>query len=155
VEELGSIPFIRDVAKKTDSTKYAMPAFRFKTCRLLPGNVRNRELSLIQRRILRRLRNKRRSIKRNLSQRENLNSNIKSQTTRKLSIYYGDLPIREMHRGRERTSYIPFLLNQCNIPNFNKKKARRIPESKISNQQKLFKLHIVPFIGLVHLSDMT
>jgi len=112
VEELGSIPFIRDVAKKTDSTKYAMPALRFKTCRLLPGNVRNRELSLIQRRILRRLRNKRRSIKRNLSQRENLNSNIKLQTTRKLSIYYGDLPIREMHRGRERTSYIPFLLNQ-------------------------------------------
>lgn len=89
-----------------------MPALRFKTCRLLPGNVRNRELSLIQRRILRRLRNKRRSIKRNLSQRENLNSNIKSQTTRKLSLYYGDLPIREMHRGRERTSYIPFLLNQ-------------------------------------------
>ncbi|XP_040383433.1 ribosomal protein S4, mitochondrial [Oryza brachyantha] len=85
---------------------------RFKTCRLLPGNVRNRELSLIQRRILRRLRNKRKSIKRNLSQRENLNSNIKSQTTRKLSLYYGDLPIREMHRGRERTSYIPFLLNQ-------------------------------------------
>ena len=112
MEELGSIPFIRDVAKKTDSTKYAMPALRFKTCRLLPGNVRNRELSLIQRRILRRLRNKRRSIKRNLSQRENLNSNIKLQTTRKLSIYYGDLPIREMHRGRERTSYIPFLLNQ-------------------------------------------
>ena len=81
MEELGSIPFIRDVAKKTDSTKYAMPALRFKTCRLLPGNVRNRELSLIQRRILRRLRNKRRSIKRNLSRRENLNSNIKSQTT--------------------------------------------------------------------------
>jgi small subunit ribosomal protein S4 len=89
-----------------------MPALRFKTCRLLPGNVRNRELSLIQRRILRRLRNKRRSIKRNLSKRKNLNSNIKSQTTRKLSLYYGDLPIREMHRGRERTSYIPFLLNQ-------------------------------------------
>ncbi|XBH86243.1 hypothetical protein VPH35_073951 [Triticum aestivum] len=89
-----------------------MPALRFKTCRLLPGNVRNRELSLIQRRILRRLRNKRRSIKRNLSLRENRNSNIKSQTTRKLSLYYGDLPIREMHRGRERTSYIPFLLNQ-------------------------------------------
>ncbi|XBJ18259.1 hypothetical protein VPH35_009468 [Triticum aestivum] len=89
-----------------------MPAFRFKMCRLLPGNVRNRELSLIQRRILRRLRNKRRSIKRNLCRRENQNSNIKSQTTRKLSLYYGDLPIREMHRGRERTSYIPFLLNQ-------------------------------------------
>ena len=28
MEELGSIPFIRDVAKKTDSTKYAMPALR-------------------------------------------------------------------------------------------------------------------------------
>nr|WHL30994.1 ribosomal protein S4 [Vanilla odorata] len=89
-----------------------MPAFQFKTCRLLPGNVRNRELSLIQRRILRRLRNKRRSMKINLSLRENLNSNIKSQTTRKLPLSYGDLPIREMHRGRERTSYIPFLLNQ-------------------------------------------
>nr|YP_010990228.1 ribosomal protein S4 [Pontederia crassipes]WOW96095.1 ribosomal protein S4 [Pontederia crassipes] len=89
-----------------------MPALRFKTCRLLLGNVRNRELSLIQRRILRRLRNKRKSIKRNLSLRENRNSNIKSQTTRKLPLFYGDLPIREMHRGRERTSYIPFLLNQ-------------------------------------------
>lgn len=88
------------------------PALRFKTCRLLLGNVWNRELSLIQRRILRRLRNKRRSIKINLSLRENLNSNIKLQTTRKLSLYYGDLPIREMRRGRERTEYIPFLLNQ-------------------------------------------
>nr|WOC30382.1 ribosomal protein S4 [Gastrodia longistyla] len=66
-----------------------MPAFKFQTCRLLPGNVRNRELSLIQRRILRRLRNKRRSMKRNLSIRENLNSNIKSQTTRKLPLSYG------------------------------------------------------------------
>lgn len=89
-----------------------MPALRFKTCRLLPGNVWNRELTIIQRRILRRLRNKRRSIKRNLSLRENRNSNIKSQTTRKLPLFYGDLPLREMHRGRERTSYIPFLLNQ-------------------------------------------
>lgn len=89
-----------------------MPALRFKTCRLLPGNVWNRELSIIQRRILRRLRKKRKSIKRNLSRRENRNSNIKLQTTRKLSLFYGGLPIREMHRGRERTSYIPFLLNQ-------------------------------------------
>ena len=89
-----------------------MPALRFKACRLLHGNVRNRELSLIQRRILRRLRNKRRSIKRNLSLRENLNSNMKSQTTRKLPLYYGDLPIREMHRGRERTAWFGFLLNQ-------------------------------------------
>nr|QKO26690.1 ribosomal protein S4 [Iris missouriensis] len=90
-----------------------MPALRFKTCRLLPGNVRNKELSRIQRRILRRLRKKRRSMKINpFSLRKNRNSNIKSQTTRKLPLYYGDLPIREMHRGRERTSYIPFLLNQ-------------------------------------------
>nr|QKO26724.1 ribosomal protein S4 [Burmannia capitata] len=89
-----------------------MPALRFKTCRLLPGNVWNRELTIIQRRILRRLRNKRRSIKRNLSLRENLNSNIKSQTTRKLPLFYGDLPLREIYRGRERTLYIPFLLNQ-------------------------------------------
>ena len=35
----------------------------FKTCRLLSGNVRKRELTIIQRRILRRLRNKKRSIK--------------------------------------------------------------------------------------------
>lgn len=85
---------------------------RFKTCRLLLGNVWNRELSIIQRRILRRLRKKKSSIKRNLSSRENLNSYIQLQTTRKLSLFYGDLPITEMHRGRrEGTSYIHFLLN--------------------------------------------
>nr|BCT42904.1 ribosomal protein S4 [Musa laterita]BCT42943.1 ribosomal protein S4 [Musa siamensis] len=90
-----------------------MPALRFQACRLLLGNVRNRELSLIQRSILRRLRNKRRSIQINLSRRENRNCYIKSQTTRKLSLYYGDLPTRGLlRRGRERTSYIPFLLNQ-------------------------------------------
>lgn len=88
-----------------------MPALRFKTCRLLPGNVRNRELTIIQRRILRRLRNKKRSIKRKIYPRQNLNSYIKSQTTRKLSLFYGDLPITEMHRRAERTSYIPFPLN--------------------------------------------
>ncbi|CAI8592960.1 unnamed protein product [Vicia faba] len=84
---------------------------RFKTCRLLSGNVRNRELTIIQRRILRRLRNKKRSIKRKIYPRENLNSYIQSQTTRKLPLFHGDLPITEMHRGTERTSYIPFLLN--------------------------------------------
>lgn len=88
-----------------------MPALRFKTCRLLSGNVRNRELTIIQRRILRRLRNKKRSIKRKIYPRENLNSYIQLQTTRKLSLFHGDLPITEMHRGRERTSYISFLLN--------------------------------------------
>lgn len=88
-----------------------MPALRFKTCRPLPGNVRNRELTIIQRRILRRLRNKKRSIKRKIYPRQNLNSYIKSQTTRKLPLFHGDLPITEMHRGTERTSYIPFPLN--------------------------------------------
>lgn len=80
---------------------------RFKTCRLLSGNVRKRELTIIQRRILRRLRNKKSNIKRKISPRENLNSYIQSQTTRKLPLFHGDLP----HRGRERTSYIPFPLN--------------------------------------------
>lgn len=88
-----------------------MPALRFKTCRLLSGNVRNRELTIIQRRILRRLRNKKRSIKRKIYSRKNLNSYIQLQTTRKLSLFYGDLPITKMHRGTEQTSYIPFLLN--------------------------------------------
>nr|YP_010932255.1 ribosomal protein S4 [Cinnamomum chekiangense]WKT05485.1 ribosomal protein S4 [Cinnamomum insularimontanum]WRQ18107.1 ribosomal protein S4 [Cinnamomum camphora] len=91
--------------------RYALPALRFKTCRPLPGNVRNRELTIIQRRILRRLRNKKRSIKRKIYPRQNLNSYIKSQTTRKLPLFHGDLPITEMHRGTERTSYIPFPLN--------------------------------------------
>nr|WCI18532.1 ribosomal protein S4 [Vernicia fordii] len=89
----------------------AVPALRFKTCRLLSGNVRKRELTIIQRRILRRLRNKKKDIKRKISPRENLNSYIQSQTTRKLPLFHGDLPITEMHRGTERTSYIPFLLN--------------------------------------------
>ena len=80
---------------------------RFKTCRLLSGNVRKRELTIIQRRILRRLRNKKKDIKRKIFPRENLNSYIQSQTTRKLPLFHGDLP----HRGRERTSYIPFPLN--------------------------------------------
>nr|UJP67980.1 ribosomal protein S4 [Dinetus racemosus] len=88
-----------------------MPALRFKTCRLLSGNVWNRKLTIIQRRILGRLRNKKRSIKRKIYSRKNLNSYIQLQTTRKLSLFYGNLPITEMHRGTKRTSYIPFLLN--------------------------------------------
>nr|UTS76939.1 ribosomal protein S4 [Cuscuta microstyla] len=86
-----------------------MPALRFKTCRLLSGNVWKRKLTIIQRRILGRLRNKKRSIKRNIY--KNLHSYIQLQTTRKLSLFYGNLPITEMHRGTKRTSYIPFLLN--------------------------------------------
>nr|QKI32041.1 ribosomal protein S4 [Ombrophytum subterraneum] len=89
----------------------AVPTLRFKTCRILSGNVRKRELTIIQRRILRRLRNKKRSIKRKISPRANLKSYIQLQTTRELSLFHGDLPIKEMHRGRERTSYIPFLLH--------------------------------------------
>nr|UTS76931.1 ribosomal protein S4 [Cuscuta pacifica] len=85
-----------------------MPALRFKTCRLLSGNVWKRKLTIIQRRILGRLRNKKRSIKRKIDSRKNINSYIQLQTTRKLSLFYGNLP---MHRGTKRTSYIPFLLN--------------------------------------------
>ncbi|KAK9177767.1 hypothetical protein WN944_023893 [Citrus x changshan-huyou] len=81
-----------------------MSALRFKTCRLLSGNVRKRELTIIQRRILRRLRKKMRSIKRKIYPRENLNSYIQSQTTRKLPLFHGDLPITEMHRGTEQTT---------------------------------------------------
>nr|UTS76933.1 ribosomal protein S4 [Cuscuta approximata]DAZ87103.1 TPA_asm: ribosomal protein S4 [Cuscuta europaea] len=88
-----------------------MPALRFKTCRLLSGNVWKRKLTIIQRRILGRLRNKKRSIKRKIDSRKNLHSYIQLQTTRKLSLFYGNLPITEMHRGTKRTSYIPFLLN--------------------------------------------
>nr|KJB09742.1 hypothetical protein B456_001G161800 [Gossypium raimondii] len=95
----GSIPVIRDVAKKTEKPRYEMPALRFKTCRLLSGNVRNRELTIIQRRILRRLRNNKRSIKKRFI-REKI-----------LPLFHGDLPITEMHRGTERASYIPFPLN--------------------------------------------
>jgi small subunit ribosomal protein S4 len=88
-----------------------MPALRFKTCRLLLGNVWNREITLIQRHILRKLRNKKRFIKKKIYSKKNLNSYIQLQTTRKLSLFYGNLPITKMHRGTERTSYIPFLLN--------------------------------------------
>lgn len=88
-----------------------MPALRFKTCRLLLGNVWNRELSIIQRRILGRLRKQKRSIKRRISSREKLNSYIQSQTTRKLPLFHGNLPLSQMQRGRQRTSYIPFPLN--------------------------------------------
>ena len=99
------------VAKKTNSTRYALPALRFKTFRLLSRNVWNRELTIIQRRILRRLRNKKRSIKRKIYPRENLNNYIQSQTTWKLPLFHGNLPITKMHRGTKRTSYIPFPLN--------------------------------------------
>ncbi|KAL2930531.1 Ribosomal protein S4 mitochondrial [Bienertia sinuspersici] len=88
-----------------------MPALRFKTCRLLSGNVRNKELTIVQRRILRKLRMKKRSIKKKIYPRKNRNSYIQLQTTRKLSLFHGNLPITKMHRRTKRTSYIPFLLN--------------------------------------------
>nr|WRW54055.1 ribosomal protein S4 [Mesembryanthemum crystallinum] len=86
-----------------------MPALRFKTCRLLSGNVRKRELTIIQRRILRKLRKKKRNLKKRIYPRKNRNNYIKLQTTRKLPLFYGNLPITKMQRGR--ASYIPFLLN--------------------------------------------
>nr|WOH22617.1 ribosomal protein S4 [Nervilia aragoana] len=80
-----------------------VPALRFQTCRLLPGNVRKRELTIIQRRILRRLRNKKRSIKRKISPRKDLHCYI----TRN--------PFSWAHRRdaqRKRTKTTPyFLLN--------------------------------------------
>nr|ULO25728.1 ribosomal protein S4 [Bougainvillea glabra] len=91
--------------------RYALPALRFKTCRLLSGNVRKRELTIIQRRILRKLRKKKSYIKKKISPRKNRNSYIQLQTTRKLPLFHGNLPITKMHRGTKRTSYIPFLLN--------------------------------------------
>lgn len=98
--------------KKLIQRDIDLSPLRFQTCRLLSGNVRNRELTIIQRRILRRLRNRKRSIKkRKIYPKKYLTSYIQLQTTRKLSLFYGDLPITEMHRGTKRTSYIPFLLN--------------------------------------------
>ncbi|KAK9741138.1 hypothetical protein RND81_03G084600 [Saponaria officinalis] len=91
--------------------QYIMPALRFKTCRLLLGNVRKRGLTITQRRLLRKWRKKKRSIKKKIYPRKNRNSYIKLQTTRKLPLFYGNLPITKMHRGTKRTSYIPFLLN--------------------------------------------
>nr|QKE23989.1 ribosomal protein S4 [Schnabelia oligophylla] len=84
-----------------------MPALRFKRCRLLEGNVWNRELTIIQRRILKRLRKKKRSIHRRLYSIRNLHTYLKSQTTRKFSLFHGT---PEMHRRRKQP-YIPFLLN--------------------------------------------
>jgi len=98
--------------KKLIQRDIDMSPLRFQTCRLLSGNVRNRELTIIQRRILRRLRNRKRSIKkRKIYPKKYLTSYIQLQTTRKLPLFHGDLPITEMHRGTEQTSYIPFLLN--------------------------------------------
>lgn len=81
-----------------------MAAFRFKSCRLLGGNVWNRELTIIQRRILKGLRRKGRFLKMT----KNQHSNIQLETTRKLSLFYGDLSVTRTDR---RISYIPFLLN--------------------------------------------
>nr|QXE43808.1 ribosomal protein S4 [Cephalotaxus sinensis] len=98
-------------SSRGDHERRTLPALRSKTCRLLPGNVWNKRLTRIQRRILRRLKSKRRSIGKNPSLRQNLNSYLKPQAIRKLSPFYGNLPIAKMHGGTERASYIPFLLN--------------------------------------------
>nr|AKI85115.1 ribosomal protein S4 [California macrophylla] len=83
----------------------------FKACRRLQGNVWNKELTWVQRRILKRLRRDKKNMKSGVHSRGNLNSYIRLQTTRKLSLFYGNLPITKMHRATGRTSYIPFLLN--------------------------------------------
>nr|AKI85117.1 ribosomal protein S4 [Geranium phaeum] len=83
----------------------------FKACRLIQGNVWNKELTWVQRRILGRLRRDKRNMRSGVHSRGNLNSYIRLQTTRKLSLFYGNLPITKMHRATGRSSYIPFLLN--------------------------------------------
>lgn len=88
-----------------------MPALRSKTRRPPPENVRNKKLTRIQRRIPRKSRSKRRSIRKNLSPRQNFHSYIKLQAIRKSPLSHGNLPITEMHGGTERASHIPFLLN--------------------------------------------
>ncbi|KAI3955945.1 hypothetical protein MKW98_006305 [Papaver atlanticum] len=79
---------------------------QFKSCRLLLGNVWNKELSIVQRRILRKLRSKKRSRSRNVV--ANQNSHIQLATRRKLSLFYHE----GIHR-RERTTseFVPFLLD--------------------------------------------
>lgn len=89
---------------------------KFKRCRLIPGNVRHRELTIFQRRIIRVLRKQQISIQNSQRYtRANLTSYIQSTTTRKLPILLpigGPKPINELHqRGAARTSYIPFPLN--------------------------------------------
>ncbi|KAM0017370.1 putative ribosomal protein S4/S9 [Helianthus debilis subsp. tardiflorus] len=88
-----------------------MHALRFKISRLLEGNVWNIDLTIIQHRILQRLRYKTRSIKRIIYSQKYLNSYIQLQTTRKLSFLHRDLPIKWMHKGTKQTSYIDFSLN--------------------------------------------
>nr|AJP33450.1 ribosomal protein S4 [Araucaria heterophylla]QJH91737.1 ribosomal protein S4 [Araucaria heterophylla]QXE43689.1 ribosomal protein S4 [Araucaria cunninghamii] len=88
-----------------------MPALRFKTCRLLLRNVWNKKLTRIQRRIPRRLRRKRRSLRKKLYLRWNLNSYLKLQALRKLSLFYGNSPITLKHGRTEKADYIPFILN--------------------------------------------
>nr|VDD26624.1 unnamed protein product [Brassica rapa] len=86
-----------------------MSPLRFQTCRLLSGNVRNRELTIIQRRILRRLRNRKRSIKkRKIYPKNILPVTYNYKLHESCPLFHGDLPITEMHRGTKRTSYIPF-----------------------------------------------
>ena len=87
------------------------PALRSKTRRPPPENVRNKKLTRIQRRIPRRSRSKRRSIRKNISTRQNFHSYIKLQAIRKSSLSHGKKPITEKSGGTERASHIPFLLN--------------------------------------------
>ena len=104
--------------KKLIQRDIDMSPLRFQTCRLLSGNVRNRELTIIQRRILRRLRNRKRSIKkRKIYPKKYLTSYIQLQTTRKLPLFHGDLPITEMHRGTKRTSQLLNQLLQTQLKN--------------------------------------
>ena len=72
---INTKPVIHDVVKKT---RHVLLALGFKTFHLLVRNVWNREHILIQCRILQKMRNKKRSIKKKIYLRYNLNNYIQS-----------------------------------------------------------------------------
>lgn len=84
-------------------------ALKFKTCRTLLSNVWDKELTLIQRRILGTLRNEKR-LDTQVSRKQNSIAYIKLQTARKLNLFYRNMRSMEWKKGRSQR-YIPFLLH--------------------------------------------
>lgn len=84
-------------------------ALKFKTCRTLLSNVWDKELTLIQRRILGTLRNEK-HLDTQVSRKQNSIAYIKLQTARKLNLFYRNMRSTEWKKGRSQR-YIPFLLH--------------------------------------------
>nr|WQM73820.1 ribosomal protein small subunit 4 [Cyperus rotundus] len=80
-----------------------MPALRFKTCRLLLGNVWKRELQKIPRRILRRLRG--RAAVRYIIRKRSMRENLKRRTLR----------LKELDRCRKLSEFLESLFNKKNL----------------------------------------